>query len=209
MLGRFLWVLMDSGMSTDSSKCSRKQFAGQKLFWGVPSSCKHCSHQFQTHEGELLTGKRASVSRPNAFFFFLHEMSARRGRKEYIAIPCACKSKPGACPYTLDAQFYPPSALRSELLLSLMISFAKIQWAASAASHMDRRGLGRGGILRHKDNNIIPVTCGDLLLCLVASITLVSLHSICSGRLSFTLFQAAAASRTFWDYRRSPEGSYV
>ena len=154
-------------------------------------------------------GKGLQLADPMLFFFFLHEMSARRGRKEYIAIPCACKSKPGACPYTLDAQFYPPSALRSELLLSLMISFAKIQWAASAASHMDRRGLGRGGILRHKDNNIIPVTCGDLLLCLVASITLVSLHSICSGRLSFTLFQAAAASRTFWDYRRSPEGSYV
>lgn len=126
--------------------------------------------------------------------FLLHELNARRGREGHIATPCACKSKPGVCPYALDTRFSPPSALRSQLLLSLMISFAKMQWAASAASHVDRRGRKRGGILRHKDNKIIPVRHCDLLLCLVASITLVSLYSICSGRLSFTLLQAAAAS---------------
>lgn len=70
------------------------------------------------------------------------------------------------------------STLRSELLLSLMISSAKMEWDASAASHVGR-GERVGGILCHKDNKIITVTRCDLLLSLLASVTLVSLHSIC------------------------------
>lgn len=136
-MGRFLCLLMDFGASIDSSQCSRKQFAAQKLFWGAPNPCKHCSHPFQTHEGHLLAGKRPNWIESNLFFFW--ELNARRGRKGHIATPCACKSKPGVRLYALNTGFSPPSALRSELLLSLMISFAKMQWAASAASYVDRR----------------------------------------------------------------------
>lgn len=40
-----------------------------------------------------------------------------------------------------------------------MISFSEKQWAASATSHVDRRGLGggEGGVLRPEDNKIMLV----------------------------------------------------
>lgn len=89
----------------------------------------------------------------------LHELNARRGRKGHVAAPCVCRSKPEVFPCALDTRLPSPSALRAELLLSPMISFPEKQWAASATSHVDRRGLGggEGGVLRHEDNKIMLV----------------------------------------------------
>lgn len=180
----------------------------KSCFFGSTHPCRHCSHPFQPHEGVLLAGKRDKRNIPNGFLArsdFVARAECQKREERARAAPCACSSKPEVFPHALDTRFPSPSALRAKLLLSLMISFPKMQWAASATSHVDRRWLGGrgGGVLHHEDNKIMPVMCCDLLLCLVASIISVSLHSICSGFLSFTLFCAAAATQTFPASRRS------
>lgn len=204
-MGRFLWVLMNFGASADSSKYSRKQFAGQELFWGAPNPCKHHLHPFQTHEGEFLAGKRVNWIRLKAFSFAWAECQERKRRAHCntLCLQKQTRSVPICSRYPIL-----PSICFEIWISAVPDDFiCKNAVGCFCCKSCGREGDEGGGILRHKDNKIIPVRHCDLLLCLVASITSVSLHSIWSGRLSFTLLQAAAASYTSSPSRRGQEGS--